>query len=867
MGDNALLGLSILFQLATVFLAWRLIPVTGKRRAWLLISAALCLMVLGRFIVLYACLTSPAVCPYASSQMEKWMNLLISALLLAGVAWISPLFLSVKTAEENLRKSEEKYRTLFEDSRDAIFQSTRKGEFAEMNPFGLELFGCSHREILEKNAASIYVNPDDRLNFQEEIEKTGSVKDYEVRLRKSDGSEMDCLITATVLRDRSGAILGYRGIIRNVTEIKEVLRSLDAERERFYILLNELPAFVDLRGRDHAIKFANRRFREDFGCPSNQACYELLEGRSSPCEDCPNERVLAGTSPLEFEWNRPDGRTYQVYKYPFVDVDGAPVVLELGIDATDRKRAEEALRESEAKYRELVQNANSIILRMDTRGSITFFNEFAQSFFGYAEREIVGLNIVGTIVPDTGSARTDLTATILGILHNPGGFHGTETENVRRNGEKVWIAWTNKIILDKNGEPEGILCIGNDVSQQKRLEEQYRQSQKMEAIGRLAGGIAHDFNNLLTIILGYSEVLQYQLRHQTPAIFEAIAEIKDAAERSSALVRQLLTFSRQQMLMPKVLNINTIVIETEKMLRRLIGEDIYLTTTLRNDLWRVKADPGQIEQVILNLAINARDAMPEGGAFSIETANVLLERESSIRHINLRPGRYVKIDFTDTGIGIDEETLSRVFDPFFTTKEQGKGTGLGLATVYGIVKQSEGDIAVFSARGKGTTFTIYLPGVEEEDEAAAKPLAPVRAGRGAETVLLVEDDDSLRKIISKILSDNGYRAIEASRAEEALSIVERNQEVIHLMVVDLVLPGMSGRKLATRMAVRCPDVKILFISGYMEDSADSIDNLEPATDFLQKPFSPPVFLQRVQNLLNLPHTERKHSMGVPSASA
>lgn len=733
MENNAILGLSILFQLTTLVLAFKLVHVTGNRRAWLFIAAALSLMIAGRSLVWYTCLVSSDVCPTASTQLERWINLLISALLLAGVAWISPLFLSIKTAEDNLRKSEEKYRTLFEDSRDTVFQSTRDGKFVELNPSGLELFGLSHHEIALMDIREVYVNPADRLRFQQEIEAKQSVQDFEVKFRKRDGIEMDCLITATLLCDRRGHILGYRGIIRNVT---------------------------------------------------------------------------------------------------------------------DRKRAEEALRNSEAKYRELVQNANSIILRMDTAGFVTFFNEFAQGFFGYSEQEIVGRNVLGTIVPDIPKARDDLTTMILGIIEGHGGYHSLEYENVRRNGEKVRIAWTNRIIHGNDGRPRGILCVGNDVTQQKRLEAQYRQSQKMEAIGRLAGGIAHDFNNLLTIILGYSEILVYQARYH-PLVSEAAEEIKGAAERSSALVRQLLTFSRQQMLAPKVLNANTIVIETEKMLRRLIGENIRLTTSLGRDLWKIKADPGQIEQVIINLAINARDAMPEGGTFSIETSNVRLEHENAIRHLNLTPGQYVKITFRDTGVGMDEETLSRVFDPFFTTKEPGKGTGLGLATVYGIVTQSEGNVDVSSIRGQGTTFSVYLPGFDEDSPSVAAPPDPVCTGQGVETILLVEDDDGLRKIIRRILNDNGYRVIEASKGEEALSIAERGGEAFHLMVTDLVLPGMSGQTLTTRIAASCPGIRVLFISGYMGDGSDGQRSVAASTDFLQKPFSPPVFLERVRNLLNI----------------
>lgn len=848
-GKQSDLGLSILLQFGAAIVALKMIPLTGKRVAWLLISTALCLMALRRCVTLYSHILAGWQTTASADPVSGWITLIISAFMFAGIAGISPLFLSIQRNAEALRKSEEKYRTLFQDSKDAIYQATRAGRFVEMNEAGLELFGYPREEMIGMDVRQIYVDAGDRLKYQRELEARGSVRDFELRFRKKDGTIMDCFLTATVHRDSDGTILGYQGVIRDVTELKRTLRLLDAERKRFFSILNEMPAFVSLRGRDYSVQYANRRFREDFGEPGDRRCYEALEGRSQPCPDCPSNGVLATGTPVESEWKSANGRIYQVHKYPFEDVDGSPLVLDLGMDVTGRKQAEEALLEKEAKYRELVQNANSIILRMDTEGRVTFFNEFAQTFFGYGEDEILGRNVIGSIIRQSEAAEEDLRGMIRRTFENVEPSCCDETENVRRNGDRVWISWTNKAVYGKDGRPEGILCIGNDITEHRLLEEQYRQSQKMEAIGRLAGGIAHDFNNLLTIILGYCELLLNRLRSSAPLV-EAVEEIKNAGEKSSTLVRQLLAFSRRQVLMPKILNLNSVVLETEKMLRRLIGEDIHLATVLSPSLGKVKADPGQIEQVILNLAVNARDAMPEGGTLTIETANVELDREYSSKHLSVKPGPYIMVALSDTGLGMDEETLSQIFDPFFTTKEHGKGTGLGLATVYGIVKQSEGNIWVYSEPGRGTTFKIYLPRVEGVEDHSEQRLFSYDALLGTETILLVEDDESLRRMIGKTLEDSGYAVLEASHGSQAVTIAEGYAGPIALMVTDVVMPGLSGRKLAELMAAARPEMKTLFISGYTENAISNHGVLEPGINFLQKPFTPMTLLQKVRDALD-----------------
>ncbi|PIV19920.1 MAG: hybrid sensor histidine kinase/response regulator [Deltaproteobacteria bacterium CG_4_8_14_3_um_filter_45_9] len=381
------------------------------------------------------------------------------------------------------------------------------------------------------------------------------------------------------------------------------------------------------------------------------------------------------------------------------------------------------------------------------------------------------------------------------------------------------------------------------------LQDQLRQSQKMEAIGRLAGGIAHDFNNLLTVIKGYSQLSLVEIKEGDPLRGD-IEEIKNAADRAADLTRQLLAFSRRQIMEMKVLDLNDLLKNLDKMLRRVIGEDIELVTPLAEDLGRVKADPGQIEQVIMNLSVNARDAMPEGGKLTIETANVELDGAYARNHVAVTPGRYVMISVSDTGVGMAPEVRDRVFDPFFTTKEKGKGTGLGLSTVYGIVKQSDGNIWVYSEPGKGTAFKIYLPRVDEPLEEAGEVVVQKEiVGRG-ETILVVEDEEEVRKLAVQILRRQGYTVLEASQGNETSHICEQHKGAIHLMVMDVVMPGMNGRELAKSLEPHHPEMQVLYMSGYTDNAIVHHGILEKGLNFIQKPFTLEGLLRKVREVLD-----------------
>jgi signal transduction histidine kinase len=399
--------------------------------------------------------------------------------------------------------------------------------------------------------------------------------------------------------------------------------------------------------------------------------------------------------------------------------------------------------------------------------------------------------------------------------------------------EVLWIQLSSARI-DWDGKP-ATLNFASDITPQKSLESQLFMAQKMEAVGRLAGGIAHDFNNLLTGIIGYCDLSLMQA-NVTDALRRNIGEIRKASERCAALTRQLLAFSRKQVLVPKVINLNVAVADMDKILRQLIGEDIDLVARLRKDLGNVKTDPAQIEQVILNLAINARDAMPRGGKLTVETENVELDDSYVSRHESVLPGPYVMLAVSDTGCGMEEKTLAHIFEPFFTTKE--KGTGLGLSTVYGIVKQHGGNIWVYSVPGAGTTFKVYLPRVEEKTTEAPETAERLPEElRGSETVLLVEDEELVRQMTREMLTRQGYEVLEASGSDDAVELCSRFRRTIHLMLTDVVMPGMSGVELSKRLASSQPSMKVLFMSGYTSNAIVHQGILDPGVAFLQKPFT------------------------------
>lgn len=513
-------------------------------------------------------------------------------------------------------------------------------------------------------------------------------------------------------------------------------------------------------------------------------------------------------------------------------------------DISERKRAEQALRKSEERYRDLVENARDIIYTHDLDGNYTSINKAGEQLTGYSREETLKMSLTQTVAPeDLEKAGRMISRKLSGELETV-----YELEIIAKDGDRLALE-VNTRLIHQNGVPVGVQGIARDITERKQLEAQLRQSQKLEAVGQLAGGVAHDFNNLLTVILGYNEMMLSRMDADNP-LQRAVCEIKKAGESASSLTRQLLAFSRKQVLQPKVIDLNVVVSDMGKMLVRLIGEDIELVTDLKPSMARVKADPGQIEQVLMNLAVNARDAMPRGGTLIIATDNVSMDDELVRKYVSIQPGPHVMLSVRDTGLGMDTETQARIFEPFFTTKGAGKGTGLGLATVYGIVKQSGGNIWLYSEIGKGTTFKIFLPRVDEfaSDLETVEDTQPIP--RGSESLLLVEDEEQVRRIICEVLEQQGYSVLTAANGEEALKMAEDARTDVQLLLTDVVMPQMSGPELAEQLSVLRPQLKVLYISGYTDDAIVRHGLLDEKLHFLQKPFDAASLARKVREVFD-----------------
>src|SRR6266566_3119134 len=635
----------------------------------------------------------------------------------------------------------------------------------------------------------------------------------------------------------------------------------DAWREQSELLqriVDNIPVmlvFLDEQGR---IQWGNREWSHTLG-------YDLAEARQRDIfadlypDPAERQRLRDSIGAPVGQWT--DFRT-RTRRGAVLDTiwANAPLTgggwLAIGMDVSDRRRAEE-------RYRAFIAQSSEGVSRLEIDPPVpTTLSEEEQIDRLYAGARIAECNDAMARMYGYNEAR-DLVETRLADLHNVS--DPINREQIRafiRAGYRVSDSETRE--HDRDGRPRVFLnnVVGfvedghlvrvwgtqRDVTEQRQLEEQFRQSQKMEAVGQLAGGIAHDFNNLLTAILGNTQLL---LRDLPPGDAKRgdVEEIRKASERAASLTRQLLAYSRRQMLQPEVLDLNGVVAEMDRMLRRLIGEHIALVTVLAPELGRVRADPNQLEQVIVNLAVNARDAMPDGGKLTIETANVELDATYAQAHLGSVPGSYAMVAVTDTGVGMDATVRAHLFEPFFTTKEVGKGTGLGLATVYGIVKQSDGYISVYSEVGRGTSFKIYLPRIDTPAPIPASP-AKDRPDRGTETILVVEDEPAVLSLSRRALEAQGYVVLAASDASDAMRVVERHGGTIHLLLTDVVMPGLSGRELADRLATRRPGIRVLYMSGYPGDAVVQHGALPHGSAFLQKPFSPDGLARKVRDVLD-----------------
>ncbi len=641
------------------------------------------------------------------------------------------------------------------------------------------------------------------------------------------------------------------GQIALAIERKQAEEALRASENRLRAIIETEPECLKLVSKDGTVLEVN---------PAGVAMAEAdsadeLIGRSFYPLVCPEyrekvreftESVCEGNrGRMEFEITGLKGtrRWTETYAVPLRQGSDTSLMLAVTRDTTDYQRTVEALRRSEANYRSLVQGAPYGIFRASAEGKLLDVNPALVEMLGYSsEAELIAADLDHDVYRDPGErARI--------IQSHPERLQGVEVGWKRKDGAAITVRLSGRPVRDGDGPAVAYELIAENVTEQRILEQQFRQAQKMEAVGRLAGGVAHDFNNLLMVIKGHAELLLDRVRADEWQS-RKVEQIEKAADRAAALTQQLLAFSRMQVLQPKVIDLNTVINEMGKLLPRLIGEDIELAILSDPRLGRAKADPGQIEQVIMNLAVNARDAMPHGGRLVIESANVELDEAYARRHPPLVAGRYVMLAVTDTGTGMDAEIQAHIFEPFFTTKEKGKGTGLGLATVYGVVKQSGGYIWLYSEPGRGTTFKIYLPRVEE-------PAEPTRTGKsagelpqGTETILVAEDEREVREVACEFLSQCGYTVLEAGNGAEAIEIATRHKGDIQLLVTDMVMPGMGGRELAARLAPLRPAMKVIYMSGYTEYANARQDDSHQNDVLLTKPFTRSVLARTVREVLH-----------------
>jgi two-component system, cell cycle sensor histidine kinase and response regulator CckA len=639
-----------------------------------------------------------------------------------------------------VRDAEEKYRSIFDNATEGLFQSTSEGRFLTVNPAFARILGYASPEEIISHITDIgrqlYVDPEDRVKASQLQEGSGFIQTFEFRAYRKDGKMIWLSVNRRSVRNKDGQEIYIEGSVEDITErkrIEEALRETVRSKEESLALLD----------------------------------------------------TLLSTAPIGFAFHTPD-LIYERINESLASINGLSVTEHLGHTLS------EVLPEMAKVLEPIMQRALA------------------------SGEPVLDVELSGVTPAVPGRQRH-------------------------------WLASFYPVRM-KAGEILGVGVLLSEITDRKQLEDQLRQSQKMEAVGQLAGGIAHDFNNLLTAITGYSSMgLQYiDENHRIKGYLE---EIKKAGDRAANLTRQLLAFSRKQILQPLPLNLNDIVSDINKLLQRLIGEDIQLSVKLGLELRRIKVDPGQIEQVLVNLAVNSRDAMPRGGKLTIETANEELSQEYTSRHIGLQAGRYVVLSVSDNGMGMDEKTEERIFEPFFTTKGKEKGTGLGLSTVYGIVKQSGGHISVYSEVGHGTTFKIYLPEYDapETTESAAVPNA---SSRGSETVLLVEDEDVVRGLARQILEQEGYSVLEASRGEEALSLCAAYKQPIQLLLTDVVMPETSGKEVADRLRTLRPEIKVLFMSGYTDEAIVHHGVLDAKVEFIQKPFTPVALARKVREVID-----------------
>lgn len=767
-----------------------------------------------------------------------------------------------KRAEIAIHESEQRFRKIFEHAATGIAITDATGNFRTCNPAYCSILGYSKEELVQLAFPSL-IHPDDRENNLEQVRRLQNNEiayfETENRYIHKNGEAVWVNKFVSMIPDEAGGPPVLLGLVTDITERRRAELALRESEERYRLLVDMLPGAVFVHARGTVV-FCNPAFVRLMGASSAQ---DLLGMNAAEMVHPEYHSLFRARTKLMHETNRSapgvemrfvrlDGRSIPVYTVatPIAHNQDAAILSALS-DLTERERSMELLRS-------VLASVDDVIITINSEGTVLSANPATEKEFGYSPAELIGHNVKQLMPEPFRSEHDDYLsnylrtgqARVIGI--------GREAEGLRRDGSRFPAELTvTEFQLDGERCFTGVI---RNITARNRLEAQFQQAQKMEAVGRLAGGVAHDFNNLLTIINGYSDLLLSQLPVENTSR-ESIALIRDAGDRAARLTQQLLAFSRKAVIEPKVLDLNVLVSDSSKMLRRLIGEDLMLAVVLDPKLPRIKADPGQIEQILLNLVVNARDAMPNGGRLTIETRAMRGSPGDSLGYPDLSAGDYAQLSVSDTGLGMDEEVKSRIFEPFYTTKGVGKGTGLGLSVVHGVITQCGGRVDVETAPGQGTTFSLLFPAVNESALEHEHEGARCDAN-GNETVLLVEDDINVRTVAKIALESKGYTVLEASCGADAVQIAEDAPASFDILVTDVVMPAMGGRQLAEQLRTRLPNMRVLFISGYTGEAVFKYGPSEPTDGFLQKPFTPQALARMVRSVLDGPTDVARVSNGV-----
>jgi len=773
---------------------------------------------------------------------------LIFSFTIAFLIWIFIL------RSRRLKQSEEHFRTLFDSANTWIHILGFDGTILDVNQAFLSAFSLSKQTVLKKNFF-YFLMPESKTLFKTILAtiKQNLQFQTELKIKGPNGGirYLDCF--GSIVRDKrqKPQFIILHSI--DITQRKYYQNKLNESEEKYRVLSEQSLTGVYLI-RDGLLNYTNPKFAQIFGFDATQkfeqskSIGEFIVPEDRPRIENSINALIEGRQKemhLELTGKRKDGSTVALEAFGHrILFNGKPAILGTFIDISEQKKHLQTIR----KLSKAIEQSPTAMLITDKSGTVEYVNPAFTQITGYRLEELKGKHARHIKIANfSEELLEDVKATI-----RSGKIWQGELSGKRKNQQPFWQRITISPLKDNNGKTTHFLTNIEDITDRKKLEDELLQKQKMEAIGRLAGGIAHDFNNLLTVINGYSQLILHSMPSDNP-LYPKIEQIFQAGERAKNLTSQLLAFSRKQIRQPSPLNLTTLVHNIEKMLTRLIGEDITIVCELAENLWPIESDKNQIEQIILNLAINARQAMPDGGKIIIKTENFIPDKSLLNKYPEIKKGKYVRLSVIDNGIGMDEETQKHIFEPFFTTKPVGQGTGLGLATVYGIVKQNDGYIYVESAPKAGSTFCIYFPAIETNKKNSEQNIQSIYGAKlkGTETIFLVEDDPSVRELTLRSLHYFGYKVIVASNGEEALEKFNKNNLQVDLLITDVIMPGIGGKKLVDFIRKKKPNLRVLFMSGYTEDQISQKGVLNSEINFIQKPFAPVDLVKRIRQILDL----------------